>query len=118
MRYFLKLDGENIVGHHTVQTGDYQTQVEAHELVTKCGFYKYKYLDGKLVDLSEVEKDNHPLKKEFDENNKFSKIKNLFVNRAILKDIINYPDIPAKIKARAQARLTDIESQINEKIGV
>lgn len=62
MKYYLKLDGENIVGHDYQLDEIHTVEVEADVLIDfdTCG-YKYKCVDGELVELSQEEKDSHPL---------------------------------------------------------
>lgn len=76
---FLKLDGQTIIGHDYSQHDDYQTEVGESVLIenhpTFGVVYKYKYVDGQLVELTEEEKAVHPVminnwKQQFDVDRK------------------------------------------------
>jgi len=62
---YIKLDGENIVGHtyeNLSDGSDYDAQIPDTVLVdfeTSC--YKYKFVDNELIELSQEERENHPL---------------------------------------------------------
>lgn len=62
---FLKLDGNTIISHDYYQHDEYQTSVADNDLVETHPIYgvvyKYKYVDGELVELTEEEKAVHPV---------------------------------------------------------
>jgi len=62
-KMYLKLEGESIVGHDYHQHGDYQVEIGNQRLVDSNGVYRFKYVDGQLTQLSEADRNNHPLKK-------------------------------------------------------
>ncbi len=75
MLTWIKLDGNNIVGHFhnprlhfkegSFSDNGYHAEIDVdHWLVNNEGNHKYKYVDGNLVELTEQEILAHPLYKE------------------------------------------------------
>lgn len=62
MKFYLKLDGINIMGHDYSSHDDYSTEVEAETLVNNNGEYIYKYENEALVSLTEQEIAAQPLR--------------------------------------------------------
>ena len=62
---FIKLDGQNITGHDYYSHDEYTTGVNEQILVNLSepyfGIYKYKYVEGALVELTEQEMAVHPV---------------------------------------------------------
>jgi hypothetical protein len=61
---FIKVDQlGNILGHDYHQHDDFSVEVSESILVDlNSGVYKFKYVDGALVALSELEMKNHPVR--------------------------------------------------------
>lgn len=59
---YLKIDGETIMGHAYSVQGDYNIEIGNTKLVNSDGDYKYKYVSGGLVLLSNLETNSHPNK--------------------------------------------------------
>ena len=61
---YLKLRGETIVGHSYKMQGAYATEINDTILVDLAGkytgVYKYKFVNNKLVALTDAEKEQHP----------------------------------------------------------
>lgn len=65
---FIKLDGENIVGHDYKKSKEYNVEIKDQILVNSDGLYCYKYSKKKLVKLSDEEVNSHPLVVERNKN--------------------------------------------------
>jgi hypothetical protein len=66
MKWYVKLDGENIVGHvdsrHPgVNPADYDGQLNVGKLVDKDGYYIYKYVGGEAVLMDPTEFEANPV---------------------------------------------------------
>ena len=63
---FIKLSGNNIIGHDYYSHDEYTIEVSEQVLVNLdgnyFGIYKYKYVDNALVELTEEEMINHPVR--------------------------------------------------------
>jgi len=59
MNMFLKLQGTMIMGHAYRSYGEYTVPINSTRLVNDIGDYIYKYVDGKLVQLTQKEITEH-----------------------------------------------------------
>lgn len=62
---YIKLDGNTIIGHYQLQDEDHQIYINEDILIEVHPIfgvvYKYKYVDGQLIELTEEEKSVHPV---------------------------------------------------------
>jgi len=62
MKMYIKInESGDILGHDYKLTEDCTIEIEPTRLVNNEGVYKYKYVDGQLVELTEVEIDVQPI---------------------------------------------------------
>jgi len=123
---YIKLAGENIVGHTYENISDgtgYQAQIPTQVLVELDSkskyftFYKFKYDKGVLVALTEQEKEAHPLyvKKLLDQ-----KIDNLLRAQELTSTKAKYVQIKNKTLTAAEVKEVDdriaaIDAEIADK---
>lgn len=76
MKLYLKLDGTTIMGHDYYLHDDYTEEIDIPKKfrLTNLGSYKYKYDNG-LIELTQQEIDEHPLK--IEQENRTLALKNL-----------------------------------------
>lgn len=59
---FLKLNGSTIEGHHHNTSLGHTVEIQKQRITDNNGYYLYKYVSDKLVNLSQEEVNSHPLK--------------------------------------------------------
>ena len=67
-KIYIKLNGENIISHHNIQDTEHTIEIASPplnangfpSLVTNEGHYKYKYVNGALIELTQEEILSHP----------------------------------------------------------
>lgn len=111
---YIKLDGENIVGHAYEQQGDYQTKVNG-PLVNSLGEYIYKYSGGALVPLSESDVKNHPAR----QANKQAEMRAARNDRLAAADFVMFSDSPVSADCKSayevyRQALRDLPSTIED----
>ena len=63
-KVYIKLDGTTITGHSHKQDAEHDVEIPFLSITDKKGDYVYKYVPGSgLIELSDEEKVNHPLRK-------------------------------------------------------
>ena len=119
MKWYIKLNGENIVGHidsrHTgVDPNDYDATVNIGRLVDNEGNYKYKYVAGELVELSQNEIDNSELVLDNKDVSKFDKARELILTRVACDEVIGSAQAPQRLKDKAQSIKTTAGQELLE----
>lgn len=118
MKLYLKLDGENIIGHDYKVNGDYNVGVDAERLVDSQGNYKYKYVGGELIELSQTEIESHPNYVDKENSSKFSTAKDLILTRVAAQEVIDSAQAPQRLKDKAQAIKTKANQALVELFGL
>lgn len=118
---YLKLDGTKIIGHHPGTPEDPEnydvTNAPDIRLTDDNGEYKYDW-DGDYVELNQTEIDNHETNIERRANNKFEIIRSLVLTRVALQEVIDHPQVPQAYKNRAQTKLTSVNQELADIIGI
>ena len=105
---WIKLDGETLMGHQYFEDAQHTIKVSVKKLVNKDGDYKYKYVAGKLVELTQNEIDNHPLVKEKKLWNKFNDRLHKKARKLALKELKTDSDLTQDEKDWVQARIDEL----------
>lgn len=120
---YLKLDGNKIMGHAWEQDGEYTEKVskrpeDIHNFEKGTYAYDYNPLTKEWIPLSNNDMDNHPLKIEKEEGTKFSIVRNLVLDRVALQEVIDHGSVPAGLKTRAQTKLTKVNQELADILGL
>ena len=92
---FIKVENENILDHHHEVMGSINIEIPNQVLIdtegTYFGIYRFKYVDGQLVALTDEEKKAHPVRIA----NKMAEIRQERDRLLMACDYIIMPDYPA-----------------------
>ncbi len=102
---YLKLDGDNILGHDYYQHDEYKYQLnlEVTDIVNDKGKYIYKIVDNKLIEMTQDEYNNHPniINKEIEKE--LENLKNIQIQKIALNEVKKIrPDLSDIIDQKIQ----------------